>query len=183
MKKYGILNFKIEQLDTANSVQELDLKESYWINFLDSMNPKNGYNARAGGNKTTFSKETREKMSLSKKGKPSNKKDFKCSPETALKISIANKGRTAWNKGIPQREDLKLKQSEFMKGKSPTNKGQYQYIPIIRIDVTTGETLNFNNKQTAADSIGVSRARVDQVLRGIFPIIRNKYTFKLDKEI
>ena len=47
MHKYGVETFSIEQIDTANSQEELDKKEQYWIDFYDSIN--NGYNMMAGG--------------------------------------------------------------------------------------------------------------------------------------
>ena len=45
VRKYGIENFYIEQIDTANTQGELDEKELYWINKLDSV--KIGYNSKA----------------------------------------------------------------------------------------------------------------------------------------
>lgn len=45
VRKYGIDNFYIEQIDTANTQEELDEKELYWINKLDSV--KIGYNSKA----------------------------------------------------------------------------------------------------------------------------------------
>ncbi len=121
--KYGRENFKIEEICKASSREELDKLEEFWIIELKTMNPEFGYNARSGGNKTTFSEETRKKMSLAKKGKPSSKKDFSCSIETAAKISAANKGKIPWNKGKPQSEQQKLAHSKKMKGRVAWNKG------------------------------------------------------------
>lgn len=121
--KYGRENFRIEEICRAESKEELDRLEQFWICELKSMNPEFGYNARAGGNKTTFSEETRKKMSLAKKGKPSVKTDFSCSPETAAKIGAANKGKTPWNKGKPQSDEQKLAHSQKMKGRTAWNKG------------------------------------------------------------
>lgn len=44
MRKYGIENFKISELEKCDSLEELIEKESYYIQNLDSMNPKTGYN-------------------------------------------------------------------------------------------------------------------------------------------
>lgn len=49
VRKYGIENFYIEQIDTANNQEELDEKELYWINKLDSL--KSGYNTKANKGK------------------------------------------------------------------------------------------------------------------------------------
>lgn len=74
IRKYGQDNFKIEIIDTAKSQEELDYKENYWINALNTIN--NGYNmtdSSPGGNTyLKLSPETlisvKEKISISKKG-------------------------------------------------------------------------------------------------------------------
>lgn len=48
IKKYGEASFTYEQIDTALTKEELNEKESYWINFYDSI--KTGYNMMPGGN-------------------------------------------------------------------------------------------------------------------------------------
>ena len=48
MRKYGIENFSIEEIDNANSLDELNKKEIYWINKLNTKIP-NGYNLVDGG--------------------------------------------------------------------------------------------------------------------------------------
>ena len=45
VRKYGAENFYIEELDIAKNQTELDEKELYWINKLDTVN--NGYNSKA----------------------------------------------------------------------------------------------------------------------------------------
>lgn len=74
--KYGKDSFKIEEIDTAVSQEELNEKEQYWIKFYDSVN--NGYNEtdaiyKCGGN--TYKSKTEEelkiigeKISITKKG-------------------------------------------------------------------------------------------------------------------
>lgn len=68
MKKYGIENFKIEQIDEAYSLDELNQKEYDWINKENCIAP-NGYNLVAGGNYPGYSNETREKLSIINKNK------------------------------------------------------------------------------------------------------------------
>lgn len=58
IRLYGVENFSLEVIDTANSQEELTHKESYWIKYYDSIN--NGYNEtfaseKCGGN-TYFTK-------------------------------------------------------------------------------------------------------------------------------
>ena len=49
IRKYGKENFALEILDTANTEIELDEKEIFWINKLNTLFP-GGYNLRVGGN-------------------------------------------------------------------------------------------------------------------------------------
>ena len=47
--KYGKENFVIEQIDEANSLEELNQKEIYWIKYYNSTNRNIGYNLTNGG--------------------------------------------------------------------------------------------------------------------------------------
>lgn len=49
-KKYGIDNFVKEIIEKCSSEQELNNREIYWIEQLQSTNRKIGYNIAAGGN-------------------------------------------------------------------------------------------------------------------------------------
>lgn len=49
IRKYGKENFKWEQIDIADTREELDNKEIYWIKYYNSV--ENGYNIQDGGNK------------------------------------------------------------------------------------------------------------------------------------
>jgi hypothetical protein len=49
LEKYGKDNFKKEIIDTADTIDELDEKEKYWIKELNSQDRSIGYNIRSGG--------------------------------------------------------------------------------------------------------------------------------------
>lgn len=49
IRKYGPDNFIIEEIDTAQTKEELDEKEIYWINFYNSNSKEIGYNMTHGG--------------------------------------------------------------------------------------------------------------------------------------
>jgi hypothetical protein len=84
MKKHGFNNFKIEQIDSAHSFEELCEKEKYWIKYYDSI--RCGYNILQGGQfnsgdyLVTLSKSEKKKycenMSKSTQGKTSNNKKY-----------------------------------------------------------------------------------------------------------
>lgn len=63
--KYGKENFLIEEIDTAETREELNKKEIYWIGKLDTY--KNGYNSTLGGEGgNTYAKKTEEEMAAIK---------------------------------------------------------------------------------------------------------------------
>ena len=49
MRKYGLENFSIEQIDSTNNFRELGELERKYIKQYDSQNPNKGYNLTAGG--------------------------------------------------------------------------------------------------------------------------------------
>ena len=65
--KYGSDNFTIEQIDNAENLEDLNKKEEFWIESLNSMTPS-GYNLIAGGKNRIPSLETRKKRSISMTG-------------------------------------------------------------------------------------------------------------------
>lgn len=57
MRKHGFENIKWEIIDTADSINELDRKEMYWINYYRSytgFSDSNGYNANLGGGRNAI---------------------------------------------------------------------------------------------------------------------------------
>ena len=54
MRKYGIENFKIEQIDETEDFKILGEKERYYIKLYDSRNPEKGYNLTAGGERNQW---------------------------------------------------------------------------------------------------------------------------------
>jgi len=95
----GFDSFQWEQIDTAETQAELDVKEKIWIEFYDSMNPAKGYNHQDGGKKCTLSAETLKKFSEVKIGERNNMFGRHHTPETLKKMSEALKGRASVMKG------------------------------------------------------------------------------------
>lgn len=68
IEKYGFDAFEVdEEFDIAYSKEELDKLEDMYIKIYDCMNSDNGYNNKEGGSHGKYSKESKEKMSESKK--------------------------------------------------------------------------------------------------------------------
>lgn len=68
IQKYGKENFTIEQIDSAESMNELNEKEIHWIGFYNCMAP-NGYNLKGGGDNGFLSQDTKDKIGKSNLGK------------------------------------------------------------------------------------------------------------------
>ena len=61
MRKYGIDNFLVEEIDGANSISELNYKEKHYIEYLNSKSP-NGYNIKEGGKNARQPESVKEKL-------------------------------------------------------------------------------------------------------------------------
>ena len=81
MNKYGFENFSAEVVEQAETQEELDERETFWITELDTTNRDKGYNISFGGASPV------------------------CNPETSAKLSASLKGKPAWNKGRPMEEE------------------------------------------------------------------------------
>lgn len=123
--KYGIDKFDTTLIDTADTKEELDQKETFYIDALDCRNPDVGYNIAEGGGgvsglcgeKNGFhgkqhTDETKQKMSESHKGKT-------LSEDTKRKISENHSDASGENNpmyGKHQTEESKQKISDGTTG-------------------------------------------------------------------
>lgn len=98
IRKHGTENFKVEILDTAKTIEELNTKEMYWINYFKSN--IDGYNHCDGG---------------------SNNKGWKMSSATRKHLSKIRKGKMAGtnnpNYGKKHSKSVRKKMSANRKGK------------------------------------------------------------------
>jgi len=88
--EHGISAFSWDEIDKADSKEELNAKEKYWVAFYKARDPQFGYNLTEGGVDAKPSEETRRKLSEVRKN---------MSAETRRKMSEARKGKPTWNKG------------------------------------------------------------------------------------
>lgn len=95
IKKYGWDNFRCEIIEECESLDEMNLKESYWIHYYNSNDLNIGYNLDSGGgHNKQHHQSTKDKMSKSALGKPK-------SPEHCRNIAKAKLGTThePWQQG------------------------------------------------------------------------------------
>jgi group I intron endonuclease len=151
---YGEQNFRLAILERIEDIAILSDREKYWICKFQSSINQSGYNfldyQEYPNKPKRFSEEIRLRMSLAKKGKPSNRKNYRHSEETKKKISekaklrknwywtgkkmspeacrnigLAKKGQKAWNKGIPNSAKTRRKISEavnkYLRGSNAIN--------------------------------------------------------------
>jgi group I intron endonuclease len=140
--EHGFDSFIWEEIDTADTPEELDAKEKAWIARYDSMNPEKGYNNTGGGIGGAPNEETRRRLSEVMKGKRAGEKHplygKHHSEETRRKIREAlREKKYALNKH--QTEETHQKRSEAHRGKT-TPLTQSDVIEIRR-RIAAGEKL------------------------------------------
>ena len=119
LRKYGLDNFIYCVLEDNVLKENLNMRETYWIEYYDSF--YSGYNLTSGGDTNYMvSEEIRIKISESHRGKKAwnSGKTNIYSNETKRKQSESHKGKIPWNKGIPMTEEAKRKSSESHKKKT-----------------------------------------------------------------
>lgn len=100
INKYGVDNFIIEPICSCLNKEELNLKEIYFINTLNSLAPS-GYNLKMGGNAGKWSKLAKDEFSELKQ------KQYKENPQ--LSINNAKYVRDWWNNLTDEQKDNQLK--------------------------------------------------------------------------
>lgn len=86
LRKHGLISFDWQSIDQAETEQELNEKEKYWIQFYKSFDPVFGYNLTLGGEGGPKTFETRQKMREAHKGHIH-------SVETRQRIGAGNRGK------------------------------------------------------------------------------------------
>ena len=102
IKKYGADAFTLRVLDTADTAEELNLKEQHWVRVLNTIAPA-GYNLNEGGDAIRHvgyvSPETRAKMRAARLGKS-------LSQATKNKIRAALTGTTQPTEVVAKRTEV-----------------------------------------------------------------------------
>jgi group I intron endonuclease len=131
LKKYGFDNFEWRVLDSASSIDELELKEVYYISKYDSV--KNGYNLTSGGEiKKEYSEESKQKMKEARvEWHTKNTNGFKGKThkkEVRRKLSQNAIGRISPNKDKQlsdvHKNNLSKAQKEWLKNNTHPNLGK-----------------------------------------------------------
>lgn len=170
IRKYGFDKFIFSVIDTALTNEDLNKKEEFWINELNTIAP-NGYNLCSGGNlKKEFSEETKKKMSISGIARwngvvGKNRKRLLLTDEekeTLKKIRIAKmaetkKGKPSPRKGVKLSDEIIKKMRESRIGKEV----KARWKKIIRDD-----GLIYPSVKIAVKEIGCNKSTLMKHLNG-----------------
>lgn len=147
IKKYGKDNFIKEILTECLTLDDLNEKEIYWIDFYNSTNLDIGYNIEKGGSSVdvikykktyVFTDEHRNNISLGNKNKPKSKKH--CKSISLSHANVSGENNPMFNRN--HSDESKLKISENKKNIKPSKETK-----ILMSKKTSGE-LNSNSKLT-----------------------------------
>lgn len=147
IQKYGKENFTIEQIDSSETLDELNQKEIYWISFYQSTDVLKGYNIMSGGRNALLTDESKLKISIKKKGQrhteetkrqmSESRKGRIFSEETRKKISDSHKGKIVSS-------ETKRKISEANLGRKHTEQSK-ENMKIGLSSLETREKMRNNN--------------------------------------
>jgi len=93
IRKYGVEAFEWEVIDRAETADDLNKKESFWIDRLKTNKKEFGYNLTTGGDSTKLNDETKKKLSEINTGFKNPNFGKKRSSETRLKMSLSQRGK------------------------------------------------------------------------------------------
>lgn len=175
--KYGFNNFKFEIIDTASSINELNLKEINYILQYNSTNKNIGYNLELGGRNSSPSPETLEKMSKSHTGikqtdhwikKRIHEKGSDNAKKYGRKKTDEDKKRLSeispkyWL-GKERDEETRRKISETKKRNGVSQKTlDAQAKTVYVINVENGEYKSYHSTSQASQNEGISGATVSR---------------------
>lgn len=138
IRKYGKENFKIEQIDSTDTLEKLNTIETTYIKAFNCLSP-NGYNLELGGQNKACHEETKAKISNTLKGRP-----------------IKNRQNGA-AKGRPVTLERRERISKTLTGQ--TQPWKYKEVMVVE----TGQI--FESITSAAKALGLNRATIWSLLK------------------
>lgn len=127
--KYGQNNFSIFEIDRAFSLEELNDKEIYWIEYYKSTDKSIGYNIRVGGNNSKMSEESKEKLRRSHLGKKHSVETRRKLCEMRKNVSQETRNKMSLSRiGKVQSEETISKRRETMKNRKFTDEQKIEFL-------------------------------------------------------
>lgn len=183
IKKYGLDNFEFSIIDTANTIEELNQKEIYYIEKFNTRNKEYGYNIEYGGRNSLASEETLIKMSNAHKGikqsdKWINKRIYKKGSDNAKKYGKAKTEQDRKNlsensakfwQGKTRDDETRKKISETKKKKGMSEKTKNAICKkVIAYNPNTKEIIEtYESTTTAAKFYPISQGTISRRCSGV----------------
>ena len=176
MNKHGYENFKIELIELVETKAEMNRKEKYWINALNTRT--NGYNIAAGGNGGFFlgchhTAEARKRIGEATKNRP-------VLPETCQKISQSKLG---YKHSTETKE--KIRQAKLGKKVGHRSEGCKKHmsdshrIPILCVETN----IVYPSAKAASIATGILRTSITNCLHSWAKTAGGFHWKKLDKSV
>jgi group I intron endonuclease len=150
IKKYSPSSFLVQQLSTASNQEELNNLEKVWIILLQSADPQHGYNLTWGGENGNHTEQSKQRISIAKKGKPGKPKTL----EQRQAMSLTMSGR---DRSDAHRDNLRKSQQGE---KAHQHKLTEPEVLEIRSTYVPWEI----SRQKLADKYGVSRSSIQNII-------------------
>lgn len=177
--KHGAENFIIEQIDTARDLTDLNKKEEFWVDKLNTLSPS-GYNLKTGGDQPRMSEESLKKASESKKGiKPWNTGLDKTDPRVAKYIRYGAETHSygkSYRKGKKASEETRRKISEGQRGrrlsedtkkKMSESRLKSPFLKLVKKSILCIENNTvYQSMSEAAQLLNISVSNLCNVLKG-----------------
>lgn len=193
--KYGKENFKIEEIDNASTIEELNIKEEYWIKFYNTIAP-NGYNLTSGGNSKLATEETKRKMSqnyednieLWEKVSEASKKNWR---NPVYRKNISEKRQKTWKNKQYRKKMSKLRKLSHKNNPNMENArnalrklAETRKKPIYMCDLNNNILKEYNSTTDAIyenSHLKLQQSQISACCRGIAKTHRKlKWRFKND---
>lgn len=158
VRKYGKEDFVVEILEKCNSIPDLNSRETWWIETVDSY--RNGYNSTRGGDGGSgikWSEEARKKQSEIRLG-------MKFSEEHKANLSRAHQGKSSWNKGLCGELNPLFGKQRPIEVKTRISESKWKKVQQLSLD---GKPLAvFESIRHAASTLGIGNANITKCCKG-----------------
>lgn len=169
IRKYGKDGFILLEIDSAESLEQLNDLEVFYIKFFNTLRP-NGYNLDSGGKYYITHPETKAKIALANTGRPSHRKGKKHRPESIEKMRQSQKGKPGTRLGHHCSPETKAKLRAFRIGK-PGNPHTQEFKDRLS-ERNKGNTYMRGRKQSPEHV----RKRIENTMRSKgLDVLRSKY--------
>ncbi len=178
-KKYGKDNFLWEEIDHADTKEELDTKEKHYIEFFNAMDRRHGYNMTFGGEGGRHPDEVRRRISASNKGRIKSEIERK-RLSASLKGKYTKEKSSWWGRKHTEEEKRKIGQAqlgeknhnfgkkaseETIKKMSEARKGEKHWNHKRIINLSTGEV--FISAVDASQRTGIDNSLIGKCCKGL----------------